>query len=103
MRPNAVDIDGTRLNSEFHIAQANLEGLKRAHDLGIEIVLVTGRRHTFSLPIAEMLGFDVSLISSNGAVTRSLTGQLFNRDLLPVATARELCNMMLKYSGNTVA
>ena len=27
--------------------------LRRAHAAGIEIVLVTGRRHTFALPIAE--------------------------------------------------
>ena len=38
-------------------------------------MLVTGRRHTFALPIAKQLGFDLWLISSNGAVTRSLSGE----------------------------
>ena len=98
----AVDIDGTLLNSQFQIPTANLEALRRAHESGIEIVLVTGRRHTFALPMAEMLGFDVWLISSNGAVTRSLQGERFHRDLLPVATARELCSAMREFRGNTV-
>jgi Cof subfamily protein (haloacid dehalogenase superfamily) len=98
----AIDIDGTLLNSQFQIPPANLEALRHAHEAGVEIILVTGRRHTFALPVAEQLGFNLWLISSNGAVTRSLGGELFHRDLLPVATARELCAAMREYRGNTV-
>ena len=65
----AIDIDGTLLDPKFQISEANLETLGRAHGQGIEIALVTGRRHTFALPVAKSLGFDVTLISSNGAVT----------------------------------
>ena len=98
----AIDIDGTLLNSQFQIPPANLQALHRAHEAGVEIILVTGRRHTFALPIALQLGVPLWLISSNGAVTRSLSGELFHRDLLPVATARELCSAMRQYRGNTV-
>lgn len=98
----AIDIDGTLLDSQFKIPSANISALRRAHELGIEIVLVTGRRHSFALPIAEMLGFNVSLISSNGAVTRSLQGELFHRDLLPSATARKLIRHMEPFRGNAV-
>jgi len=98
----AIDIDGTLLNSLFQIPEANLEMLRQAHTAGIEVVLVTGRRHTFALPIADLLGFEVALISSNGAVTRSSTGELFHRDLLPVATARLLVEHMREFRGNTV-
>lgn len=98
----AIDIDGTLLDSQFKIPPANISALRRAHELGIEIVLVTGRRHSFALPIAEMLGFNVSLISSNGAVTRSLKGELFHRDLLPAATARKLIRHMDEFRGHAV-
>jgi Cof subfamily protein (haloacid dehalogenase superfamily) len=98
----AIDIDGTLLNSLFQIPEANLEMLRQAHAAGIEVVLVTGRRHTFALPIAELLSFEVALISSNGAVTRSSTGELFHRDLLPLATARLLVEHMREFRGNTV-
>ena len=98
----ATDIDGTLLNPQFQISQGDLAALRRAHAAGIEIVLVTGRRHTFALPIARQLGFDLWLISSNGAVTRSLGGETFHRDLMPVETCRQLCGGMQGFRGNTV-
>ena len=98
----ASDIDGTLLNPQFQISDGDLAALRRAHDSGIEVVLVTGRRHTFALPIAKQLGFDLWLISSNGAVTRSLAGESFHRDLMPRETCRELCAAMQEFRGNTV-
>ncbi len=98
----AIDIDGTLLNSEFKIPAANLIALKQAHEAGVEIVLVTGRRHTFALPIAEMLGFDLWLMTSNGAVTKSLKGELFHRDLLPAKTAKKLLGKMDGFRDNCV-
>ena len=98
----ASDIDGTLLNPQFQISQDDLTALERAHAAGIEIVLVTGRRHTFALPIAKQLGFDLWLISSNGAITRSLSGETFHRDLMPRETCRELCTAMQAFRGNTV-
>ena len=98
----ATDIDGTLLNPQFTISDGDLMALRRAHAAGIEIVLVTGRRHTFALPIAKQLGFDLWLISSNGAVTRSLAGETFHRDLMPAATCRRLCGAMQEFRGNTV-
>jgi len=98
----AIDIDGTLLNPQFQISAVDLSALRRIHEQSVEIILVTGRRHTFALPIARLLGFDLWLISSNGAVTRSLSGETFHRDLLPVATARKLCRAMQEFRGNTV-
>jgi Cof subfamily protein (haloacid dehalogenase superfamily) len=98
----ATDIDGTLLNPQFHISDADLNALRRANAAGIEVVLVTGRRHTFALPIAKQLGFDLWLISSNGAVTRSLSGETFHRDLMPLDTCLRLCGGMQGFRGHTV-
>ena len=98
----ATDIDGTLLNPQFQISEGDLMALRRAHAAGMEIVLVTGRRHAFALPIAKQLGFDLWLISSNGAVTRSLGGETFHRDMMPAATCRQLCQAMKEFRGNTV-
>lgn len=98
----ASDIDGTLLNPQFQISEGDLKALRRAHAAGIEVVLVTGRRHTFAMPIARQLGFDLWLISSNGAVTRSLRGETFHRDLMPRETCRALCGTMQEFRGNTV-
>ena len=98
----AIDIDGTLLDPNFQISAANLAALRRAHAAGVEIVLGTGRRHAFAMSIAEQLGFDLWLISSNGAVTKSSQGEPFHRDLLPVATARRLVAHMDAFRGNLV-
>jgi Cof subfamily protein (haloacid dehalogenase superfamily) len=97
-----VDIDGTLLNPEFQISPADMSALRRAHAEGVEVVMVTGRRHTFALPVVQQLGFAVWVISSNGAVTRSLAGETFHRDLLPAGTCRRLCAHMQEFRGNTV-
>jgi Cof subfamily protein (haloacid dehalogenase superfamily) len=98
----AADIDGTLLNSQFQISPVDWAALRRAHDAGVEIVLVTGRRHMFAMPIAEQLGFDFWLISSNGAVTRSMKGKHFHRDLLPAEVCRNICKATRDFRGNTV-
>lgn len=98
----AIDIDGTLLDSKSHLPERNVAALKRAHEAGLEIVLVTGRRHAFALPIAQELGFDVCLISSNGAMTGSLDGEIFYCDLLSVETARAMCAHMDAFRSNLV-
>ncbi len=98
----AIDLDGTLLDSNVQIPEANRKALRRAHEAGIEIVLVTGRRHRFALPMAESLGFDLWLMSSNGAVTRSTRGELFHQDLLPMETAIKLCRHMAEYRNHMV-
>lgn len=79
-----------------------MAALRGANAEGVEVVLVTGRRHAFARPIAEELGFDLWIISSNGAITRSLRGETFHRDLLPLNTCRKLCQAMQEFRGQTV-
>jgi HAD superfamily hydrolase (TIGR01484 family) len=98
----AVDIDGTLLNPQFQISETDLAALRHARSLGIEVVIVTGRRHAFAVPIVQQLGFDLWLICSNGAVIRSLSGETFHRDLLPHETCRQLCGLMQEFRGQTV-
>ncbi len=98
----AVDIDGTLLNPQFQISEVDLAALRHARQLGIEVIVVTGRRHAFALPIVQQLDFDLWLICSNGAVTRSLAGETFHRDLLPQQTCRDLCGVMQEFRGQTV-
>ncbi len=102
LRLIAIDIDGTLLNPRFQISETDLAALRRAHAQGVEVILVTGRRHTFALPIAQQLGFDLWLITSNGAITRSLAGETFHRDLLPQTTCRDLIQGMQEFRGQTV-
>jgi Cof subfamily protein (haloacid dehalogenase superfamily) len=105
-RPNirllALDIDGTLLDPQFKISAENLSALRAAHAAGIEIVLATGRRHDYALPIAQEIGIPVWLISSNGALIRSSTGETFHADLLPAATAARLIRHMDGFRSHAV-
>ena len=51
----AVDMDGTLLNNEKHIAEAQREALKKAASAGIKVVLCTGRPLFGVLPLYKEL------------------------------------------------
>ena len=98
----AIDIDGTLLDPHFQISQRNLDALRAAHDTGIEIMLATGRRHDYAMPVVRDLGIPVWLISSNGALVRSSEGETFYADRLPAPVARRLILHMDDFRGNAV-
>jgi Cof subfamily protein (haloacid dehalogenase superfamily) len=96
----AIDIDGTLMPSAGpRISARNCAALRAAEAAGIEIVIATGRRHAYALPlIAQVsLGEDSVMISSNGAVVRGFDGELLDRRFLPVETARLLCVALRSY------
>jgi len=98
----ALDIDGTLTDPNFKVPARNIAALRTAHEAGIEIILATGRRHDYALPIAKELGFPIWLISSNGALIRSSDGATFFTDRLPARTARELIQYMDEFRGHAV-
>ncbi|MGZ4856320.1 MAG: Cof-type HAD-IIB family hydrolase [Candidatus Angelobacter sp.] len=98
----ALDIDGTLTDANFQVPARNIAALRAAHEAGVEIMLATGRRHDYALPIARELGFPIWLISSNGALIRSSNGETFFTDRLPARTAAELIQYMDEFRGHAV-
>lgn len=98
----ATDIDGTLLNPNFRISEVDRCALQAAHQCGIKIILATGRRHDYALPVAQELGVPVWMISSNGALIRSSSGETFYADRLPATTARKLISYMDEFRGHAV-
>jgi Cof subfamily protein (haloacid dehalogenase superfamily) len=86
----ALDIDGTLLDSSSEVPPANLRAVEAASKLGIEVLLVTGRRFDFALPIARQFACPLTMIVNNGALVKSTEGQTYLRHLLPRDTAREV-------------
>jgi HAD superfamily hydrolase (TIGR01484 family) len=93
MRIIAVDLDGTLLGSDGRVSERNLAAMKAAERAGVEVVVATGRRHCYAMRVLRGLGLreENALISSNGAVMRTVGARLMERTLLPVDTARWLC------------
>jgi len=96
----AIDIDGTLMPSTGpRISSRNGAALRAAEAAGIEIVIATGRRQAYAMPLIAQVGLDENsvMISSNGAVVRGFDGQLLDRRFLSVETARQLCVALRGY------
>ena len=83
----AIDIDGTLLDTHSQLPRRNASALEAAHRAGVEVVLVTGRWFAFALPVAQLLPFELVMITSNGALVKSRSGESYCRDLLARETA----------------
>ncbi|MGZ6503207.1 MAG: HAD-IIB family hydrolase, partial [Tumebacillaceae bacterium] len=62
------DIDGTLLNSKGELTPGVIAAIRQAHEQGIVVTLATGRHLRGVLPYFELLGVNVPVILSNGAV-----------------------------------
>jgi Cof subfamily protein (haloacid dehalogenase superfamily) len=102
IRAVAVDIDGTLTDPNFQVSARNLAALRAAHSSGVKIILATGRRHDYAMPIAQEIGVPLLLISSNGALMRSSEGETLYTDRLSAKTARKLVRHMDDFRGHAV-
>jgi Cof subfamily protein (haloacid dehalogenase superfamily) len=96
----AMDIDGTLLDSHAQVPEKNVQAVAEAAALGVEIVLVTGRRFDFARPIADALPCDLHLIVSNGALIKSKSGETHQQLLLPNQTARRVIESTEAFRAN---
>jgi hydroxymethylpyrimidine pyrophosphatase-like HAD family hydrolase len=86
----ALDIDGTLLDSQWRLPEANREAIRRATRRGIEVALVTGRRFDFARPVIDAIESPLTLIVSGGALVKNREGETLVRHLLPASVAREV-------------
>ena len=93
----ALDIDGTLLDSEWKLPEANRAAIAEATRRGIEVALVTGRRYDFAMPIARKLDAPLTMIVNNGALVRTHDGATHLRHLLPRATAERVLQLTLPW------
>jgi Cof subfamily protein (haloacid dehalogenase superfamily) len=97
----AIDIDGTLLDSEGRIPDANRAAIAEALARGVEVALVTGRAFHFARPIAERLNLPVLFIVSNGALVKHSDGATLLRRLLPASVAREVLETTIAYRADS--
>jgi Cof subfamily protein (haloacid dehalogenase superfamily) len=93
----AIDMDGTLLPSfSQSISRRNAQALKAAQEAGITVAIATGRRTAYTAPLLDGLGLraDMPLITSNGAVTRTLGGDPMDRSHLEARVARGICGLL---------
>jgi Cof subfamily protein (haloacid dehalogenase superfamily) len=92
----AIDMDGTLLPTlSTRVSGRNAEALRAAQESGITVVIATGRRAAYTAPLLDGLRLraETPLITSNGAVTRTLGGDTIDTHLLPARVGRGLCGI----------
>lgn len=92
VRMIAVDMDGTLIGAGGVVSERNLKAIRAAERAGIEVVVATGRRHSYAMKLLRGLGMraDGVLVSSNGTVTRRIGSKLLYRTHMSRATAEWL-------------
>src|ERR1700733_684333 len=93
----AIDMDGTLLpDFSTVVSKRNRRALLEAQNAGIVVAIATGRRQAFTAPLIDDIGLraDTPLITSNGAVTRSILGEGIDFNHLDPAIARGLCGVL---------
>ncbi len=89
----AIDLDGTLLNSRSEVPPANRQALTEVTAHGTQVVLVTGRRSHSARKFVEQIPCPVTLISSNGALVSSPSGEVLHRNFLPLAVAQRVLEL----------
>lgn len=75
MKLIASDMDGTLLNENGVISEANAKAVKKAIDHGIEFIVATGRSYTAARTPLQTAGITCPIITLNGAVTYQENGE----------------------------
>jgi Cof subfamily protein (haloacid dehalogenase superfamily) len=98
----AIDVDGTLLPGYAKgLTPRTARALKAAQEAGITVALATGRRTAYTAPLLEGLGLrtDMPLITSNGAVVRTLGGDSIDRCQMESRIARGLCRLLRHFGA----
>lgn len=72
----ASDMDGTLLNDQMTVSDANAQAIKAAQAAGIEFMVATGRGLTEAKPLVTEHDLQVAFITLNGAQVYATDGQL---------------------------
>ena len=100
----ALDMDGTLLGTDGRVSARAVEAIFAAERAGVEVLIATGRRHSYAMRQLRGLGLrgEMAVISSNGAVTRTLASDLVARHHVGRATSEWLCGHLGEFRRSLV-
>jgi len=86
----AFDLDDTLLRPGNELAGRTLQALIRLHGRGVRVCLASGRMLANMIPLAQMLPFEPSVVSFNGALAHASLSQqpIFHRPVPAALGAR---------------
>lgn len=85
-----TDLDGTLLPGGAKVSEKNIRAVRDMVDAGVIFTLATGRMYRAALPIGKSLSVDVPLITYNGALIKSVSGEVIKESVFPTELALEV-------------
>jgi HAD-superfamily hydrolase, subfamily IIB len=90
-----TDLDGTLLNKNHGISEENKQAVQAAMQQGITVTVATGRMYASALPYAKQLGVDVPIITYNGALIKSVGGEVLYESYLKPQTVQDVLDFCI--------
>lgn len=79
-----VDLDGTLLSSRSRVSDANRDAIDRARDLGIEVIIASGRTLSECMPAIEAIDHRGTVIAASGSLLcEAESGRTIDRLVIP--------------------
>jgi Cof subfamily protein (haloacid dehalogenase superfamily) len=93
-----IDMDGTLLNSEHKISENTKDAIRKAHNIGVHIVVSTGRLFADAESFSELIGVKSPIIASNGAVIRGIEkNDIIYKSVINEEVCLKLMNIFKNY------
>ena len=84
------DIDGTLVMPGQYPSEKNVEAIQKMIDAGIIFTIATGRMYRAALNIAKKCGVNVPIITYNGALIKTVDGEVIYKNCLEPEMVLEL-------------
>lgn len=96
----AIDMDGTLLNDHNEISAKNRKAIKEAQEIGVHVVISTGRSSVACKELVDSLSLNSYLITVNGSEIWDETGALIDRQLLGTEYIEQMWGLKQKHQVN---
>jgi Cof subfamily protein (haloacid dehalogenase superfamily) len=99
----ALDLDGTTLNSQGQIPDANRAAIRAAEERGVLVTIATGRRFRDAQPVGLDLGLNAPLITHNGGLLKyGDSEETVHCSLLTTGTSLEVVRVGKEFGGDAL-
>lgn len=93
-----IDMDGTLLNSKKTVSEANKNAIKKAHELGVNIVITTGRVYENAAFYSNLIGVKSLVVASNGAIIKEKDREeVVYKSSLGIENIKQIISLCNKY------
>ncbi|WP_408009599.1 Cof-type HAD-IIB family hydrolase [Pseudalkalibacillus sp. A8] len=98
MKLIAIDMDGTLINNNTTINEANVKAIQKAQEAGVHVVVATGRSYEEAVTPIREVGLSLPIIAINGAQMRTEEGKIKQSITLSKDTYYKAAELLNNYS-----